>query len=87
MEISNFPLNQCVWLRLIFVSMFSAWQASLAWAQLSKELIVNFVRLAWPYKNKLEVSAVVQKLLKHRDIEVEGIKIPRRVYGRATWRY
>ena len=44
-------------------------------------------RLAWHYKNRLEVSAVGQNLLKERHVEFAGVEIPRSIYGRVTWRY
>ena len=63
---------------------------SLSVTQYYKRAPVNYlmdVRLAGHYKNKLEVSSVVQNLLKHRHIEFAGIKIASSFYGGATWRY
>ena len=80
MEISNFRLDQCAWLILVFVSMFLAWQSFSAWAQIPKELAVNS-----DYKN-----LTVKELMNIEVISATkfaGIEIPRSFYGRATWRY
>jgi iron complex outermembrane receptor protein len=49
------------------------------------------VRLAWAWKNRLEIALVGQNLLDNQHPEfgppVTRLEIPRSVYGKVTWKF